>query len=66
MTQGERFDPNGDFIRRYVPELAALDGDAVHQPWRSGKLPKGYPRQLVDLKESRKEAIARFQALKDQ
>lgn len=66
VTQGERFDPNGDFIRRYVPELAALDGDAVHQPWRSGKLPKGYPRQLVDLKESRKEAIARFQALKEE
>jgi deoxyribodipyrimidine photo-lyase len=63
-TQSERFDPDGDFIRRYVPELARLDNKRIHQPWTKGVIPKGYPRPIVDLKESRKEAIARFQALK--
>ncbi|MBD3658207.1 deoxyribodipyrimidine photo-lyase [Marinobacter sp.] len=64
-TQSERFDPDGEFIRHYVPELAKLDARRIHQPWAGGVIPKGYPRPIVDLKESRKEAIARFQALKD-
>lgn len=64
-TQSERFDPDGDFIRRYVPELAKLDNKRIHQPWTGGVIPGGYPRPIVDLKESRKEAIARFQALKN-
>ena len=66
VTQSERFDPQGEFIRRWVPELAKLDNKRIHEPGRKGGvIPKGYPRPIVDLKESRKEAIARFQALKD-
>jgi deoxyribodipyrimidine photo-lyase len=65
VTQSERFDPDGDFIRRYVPELAKLDKKRIHQPWAGGVIPGGYPRPIVDLKESRKAAIAKFQALKN-
>ena len=65
VTQSERFDPKGEFIRNWVPELAKLDNKRIHDPSRGGVIPKGYPRPIVDLKESRKEAIARFQALKD-
>jgi deoxyribodipyrimidine photo-lyase len=66
VTQSERFDPNGDFIRQWVPELAKLDKKRIHDPGaKGGVIPKGYPRQIVDLKESRKEAIAKFQALKN-
>ena len=65
VTQSERFDPKGEFIRHWVPELAKLDNKRVHDPSKGGVIPKGYPRPIVDLKESRKEAIARFQALKD-
>ena len=65
VTQSERFDPQGEFIRQWVPELAKLDSKRIHEPSRKGGvIPKGYPRPIVDLKESRKEAIARFQALK--
>ncbi|MAO11736.1 MULTISPECIES: deoxyribodipyrimidine photo-lyase [unclassified Marinobacter] len=65
VTQSERFDPTGEFIRQWVPELAKLDNKRIHEPSKGGVIPKGYPRPIVDLKESRKEAIARFQALKD-
>lgn len=64
-TQSERFDPDGDFIREYLPEIAKLDKKRIHQPWAGGVIPGGYPRPIVDLKASRKEAIARFQALKN-
>lgn len=64
-TQSERFDPDGEFIRKYVPEIAKLDNKRIHQPWVGGVIPGGYPQPVVDLKESRKEAIAKFQALKN-
>lgn len=65
VTQSERFDPKGEFIRQWLPELAKLDNKRIHAPSKSGVIPKGYPRPIVDLKESRKEAIAKFQALKE-
>ncbi|WP_138437803.1 deoxyribodipyrimidine photo-lyase [Marinobacter shengliensis] len=65
VTQSERFDPKGEFIRQWVPELAKLDNKRIHDPSKGGVIPRGYPRPIVDLKESRKEAIAKFQALKD-
>ena len=60
VTQSERFDPEGAFIRRYVPEIAHLEGKKLFNP--NGAV-RGYPGPIVDLKESRKEAIARFQEL---
>ncbi|MCM0611128.1 deoxyribodipyrimidine photo-lyase [Marinobacter sediminum] len=65
VTQSERFDPKGYFIRQWVPELAKLDAKRIHNPGKGGVIPKGYPRPIVDLKESRKDAIAKFQALKE-
>ena len=64
VTQSERFDPKGEFIRHWVPELKDLDAKRIHNPGKGGVIPKGYPRPIVDLKESRKDAIARFQELK--
>jgi deoxyribodipyrimidine photo-lyase len=47
LRQARRFDPDGDYVRRYVPELAAVPGPEVHQPWR---LPAArYPRPLAAL-----------------
>jgi len=64
VTQGQRFDPNGNYVRRWVPELAGLSGRAIHQPWTVGGV-AGYPRPLVDLKTSRQAALDAFKALKD-
>jgi deoxyribodipyrimidine photo-lyase len=59
--QSERFDPQGDFICRYVPELAAIKGKSIHQPPANQT---DYPAPMVDLKSSRAETIALFKALK--
>ena len=59
VTQGERFDPRGDYVRRYVPELAGLSDRSIHKPWTIGGAP-GYPQPIVDLKTSREQALAAF------
>ena len=44
VTQGEKFDPDGDYVRRWVPELRGVPGRAVHQPWKLGlEAPDGLP-----------------------
>lgn len=61
IRQAERFDPEGDYVRRYVPELAAIDGRAVHQPWKIGPLERDgidYPEPIVD----HADAVAEFRA----
>jgi deoxyribodipyrimidine photo-lyase len=49
VKQGLDQDPNGEFIRRWVPELAAADAVSVHEPWKTGGVP-GYPPPIVDHK----------------
>ena len=57
-TQSRRFDPDGQYIRRYVPELRALSGVIVHEP---GLLrPPGYPAPMVDHATERADALARY------
>jgi deoxyribodipyrimidine photo-lyase len=61
FTQSRRFDTGGAYIRRYVPELAALDDDALHEPHRGGRrLGVDYPKPIVDHAEARERAIATF------
>lgn len=60
-TQGQRFDPDGAFIRQYVPELAGLAGKALHQPPPTA----GYPAPMVDHGQARKISLALFQDLAD-
>ena len=65
VTQGERYDPHGDYVRRWVPELHAVPGKAVHQPWKlPGGRPAGYPDRLVDHADERAEALRRYDAVR--
>ena len=65
VLQGERFDPNGDYVRRWVPELAALPDKFIHQPWKApGGIPEGYPAPVVDHAQARDRALALFKALR--
>ena len=61
VLQGRRYDPEGDYVRRWVPELAHLAGPGVHEPWQvAGGYSHGYPGRIVDHAEERRIALARF------
>jgi deoxyribodipyrimidine photo-lyase len=65
-NQGKRLDPDGDYVRRWVPELRHVGGNAVHEPWRlEGGPPRAYPAPIVDHDEERREALARYARLRE-
>jgi deoxyribodipyrimidine photo-lyase len=59
--QSERFDPEGDYVRRFVPELAGLDGATIHRPEVSPLLAPGYPAPIVSHADQRAEALRRYE-----
>ncbi len=63
VAQGRKFDPDGAYVRRYVPELRHLTGRAVHEPWTAPTgYAHGYPERIVDHDEERREALRRYDA----
>ncbi len=74
VLQGKKFDPTGDYVRTWVPELARLPADAIHAPWEAPahvlaaaevKLGGNYPKPIVDHATARDAALAAFHALRD-
>ena len=64
VLQGEKFDPDGDYVRRWVPELAHLPNGAIHRPWTAAVPSTVYPARIVDHGAARDRALAAFQTLK--
>ncbi|MCL6483405.1 MAG: deoxyribodipyrimidine photo-lyase, partial [Janthinobacterium lividum] len=73
VTQSEKFDANGRFIRRYLPQLKALGDKEIHAPWlvprmlleqKNIVLGRDYPEPLVQHDEARKETLARYAVVK--
>jgi deoxyribodipyrimidine photo-lyase len=73
VTQGEKFDPEGGYVRRWVPELATMPAKFIHKPWeapvdvlaRAGvRLGGNYPRPMVDHAQARAAALAAFKSLR--
>lgn len=63
-VQGKRFDPYGDYVRRYVPELRQVDATSIHEPWTlDGGPPPGYPTPIVDHAQERRESLRRLEML---
>jgi deoxyribodipyrimidine photo-lyase len=69
VLQGRKFDAAGDYVRRFVPEIAELDARYIHAPWEASRdslakagitLGKTYPNPIVDLSEGRARALDAF------
>lgn len=74
VLQGRKFDPDGDYVRRFVPELARLDNRFVHTPWEASvtiqsaagmRVGRDYPAPIVDLGTGRARALAAFASLRE-
>ena len=65
MMQAEKFDPNGEYVRKWIPELKHLPGLSIHTPWDQ---PDGYlhdyPPRMVDHAAEREETLRRYKASK--
>ena len=71
FTQGEKFDPDGEYVKRWVPELSGMPKKYIHRPWEAPdevlaeagvKLGKDYPKPIVEHKAAREEALERYKA----
>ncbi len=58
--QGEKFDPEGEYVRKYVPELKGVDNRHIHRPWEIG----AYIKPIVDHKKARERALKAFEKIK--
>lgn len=73
VTQSEKFDPHGKFIRRYLPQLAGLPDASIHAPWTANDielaaaglvLGETYPHPIVDHAEARERTLLRYAVVK--
>ncbi|KZC99358.1 MULTISPECIES: deoxyribodipyrimidine photo-lyase [unclassified Thalassospira] len=73
VLQGEKFDPKGDYVRQWVPELRDMPEQYIHKPWEASPLilkaadvtlGKTYPEPLIGLKEGRERALSAYQDMK--
>ncbi|MDQ3691449.1 MAG: DNA photolyase family protein [Chloroflexota bacterium] len=61
--QAKKFDPDGAYVRRWVPELAHLPSKLIHDPWRSPDAPADYPPPILDHADARARTLARYRSV---
>lgn len=63
VLQGEKFDPDGAYVKRWLPELRDVPTDAIHKPWTLALPPRNYARPIVDHGIARSRALAAFKSI---
>lgn len=61
--QAKKFDPEGTYVRRWIPELAGVPDAFIHEPWRAPEPPSGYPSPILDHAEARARTLDRYRAV---
>ena len=56
--QGQKFDPNGDYVRRWVRQLESVNRKFIYEPWKMAQPPKGYPAPMLELEVGRDRFLA--------
>ena len=65
ILQGYKFDPEGNYVRKFIPELSHVTGSEVHEPWLLvDGLQHGYPEPMLDHSVERDESLARLEEIK--
>src|SRR5262249_34140281 len=64
VLQGEKFDPEGNYVRRWIPEIAHLPNSVIHKPWQAEDDVRGYPKPIVDHGIARDRALGALQQIK--
>lgn len=64
VLQGKKFDPDGEYVRKWVPELVHLDNKHIHSPWELGKTIENYPSPIVDHAHARQRAMQAYITIK--
>lgn len=65
VSQSQRFDPNGVYLRTWLPEIAYLSDKEIHAPWAAKQRPNAYPPPIVDHAHAREQTLAAFKAVKN-
>jgi len=66
VSQSQKFDPDGAYIRRWVPELRGVPNAFIHEPWTMASPPNNYPPPIVDHKFARERTLNAFKAIKSE
>ena len=65
ILQGEKFDPDGDYVRHWVPRLSALPASVIHKPWTAKVPVEGYPSPIIAHKAGRERALEAFRTIRE-
>jgi len=67
VTQAQKFDPEGHYLRRWLPELASAPLPLLHEPWKDASLLQrsGYPAPMIDLGETRQAALDAYRIMRN-